>query len=330
MHDRVLTAKYFPRPLASFALVPNSTPHPLTSNVILVNKDGDLELYAIHDTPKQLAWSARGDLALGAGLGFKVVGGYKEGENDDQEFGFLPDEVRNRRDTTSRGREAHVSQRDRASCTPSPPPPSISVIRSRGRQGASSRDSHASQPPSLTTIPSASDTATAAIPGAWRGDDEDGLSTSGPSTTPITATISKPTGLSVTRPKKPEAERIEDRISNRSGQTKRALSRTDTLPADDLDGSSSRYDGRSVSTARPVSEGVDTKSTSRPRDARVREFGKKLKDAGVLGLIKDDISMIMRRRVKAGYGLSQVRLSIHQVKILSCSFHFYSSNITSL
>jgi hypothetical protein len=98
MDERALTAKYFSRPLASFALVPNSTPgnpHPLTSNVMVVNKDGDLELYAIHDTPKQLAWSARGDFALGAGLGLKVLEGYKEGENDDEEDRFVPEDQNN-------------------------------------------------------------------------------------------------------------------------------------------------------------------------------------------------------------------------------------------
>lgn len=42
---------------------------------MLVNKDGDLELYAVHDTPVHPAWSARGDLALGVGCSYTVVPG---------------------------------------------------------------------------------------------------------------------------------------------------------------------------------------------------------------------------------------------------------------
>lgn len=71
----MFTAKTFSRPFASFALVSSSKSHPLTSNVMLVNKDGDLELYAVHDTPVHPAWSARGDLALGVGCSYTVVPG---------------------------------------------------------------------------------------------------------------------------------------------------------------------------------------------------------------------------------------------------------------
>ncbi len=42
---------------------------------MLVNKDGDLELYAVHDTPVHPAWSARGDLALGVGCSYTVIPG---------------------------------------------------------------------------------------------------------------------------------------------------------------------------------------------------------------------------------------------------------------
>ncbi|KIK80016.1 hypothetical protein PAXRUDRAFT_833780 [Paxillus rubicundulus Ve08.2h10] len=70
--------KHFTRPLASFALVPHSRPFSLTSEVMVVNKDGDLELYAVHDTPKQAPWSSRGDLAIGAGLSHKVLAGFED------------------------------------------------------------------------------------------------------------------------------------------------------------------------------------------------------------------------------------------------------------
>jgi hypothetical protein len=50
------------------------------SNIMLVNKDGDLEVHAMYDTPKQVLWSARGDLGVGAGGGISVWAGWKRGE----------------------------------------------------------------------------------------------------------------------------------------------------------------------------------------------------------------------------------------------------------
>ncbi|KAF7424357.1 hypothetical protein PC9H_009664 [Pleurotus ostreatus] len=70
--------KDFPRPLASFALVPSPHSHPLTSNVMVVNREGDLELYAVHDTPKQAVWSGRGELAIGAGKSFRFISGFQD------------------------------------------------------------------------------------------------------------------------------------------------------------------------------------------------------------------------------------------------------------
>jgi hypothetical protein len=42
---------------------------------MVVTKDGDLEMYAIHDAPKQLVWSARGDLTFGCCVNLKVIPG---------------------------------------------------------------------------------------------------------------------------------------------------------------------------------------------------------------------------------------------------------------
>ncbi|KAG6890445.1 hypothetical protein C0992_001638 [Termitomyces sp. T32_za158] len=65
--------KTFARPLSSFALAPSATRHPLTTNVMVVSKDGDLELYAVYDTPKPAVWSSRGDLAIAAGPSCRIV-----------------------------------------------------------------------------------------------------------------------------------------------------------------------------------------------------------------------------------------------------------------
>ncbi|RXW20412.1 hypothetical protein EST38_g5435 [Candolleomyces aberdarensis] len=77
--------KTFSRPLASFAMVPDSSDNPLACHVMVVNKDGDLELYQVHDTPKQGAWSSLGDLTVGAGKGFKVFEGFRNHESTDSD-----------------------------------------------------------------------------------------------------------------------------------------------------------------------------------------------------------------------------------------------------
>jgi hypothetical protein len=45
---------------------------------MVVNREGDLELYAVHDTPKQALWSARGDFAIGAGQSYRILAGFHE------------------------------------------------------------------------------------------------------------------------------------------------------------------------------------------------------------------------------------------------------------
>ena len=69
-------AKNFSKSLASFALVPTTHHCPLTSDVMVVNKDGDLELYALHDTPTHTPWSSRGDLAMGVGRSYRIIPGF--------------------------------------------------------------------------------------------------------------------------------------------------------------------------------------------------------------------------------------------------------------
>ncbi|KAI0093092.1 hypothetical protein BDY19DRAFT_883102 [Irpex rosettiformis] len=71
--------KYFSRTIASFALVPPSNAETtLTTNVMVVTKEGDLELYAVHDTATHTPWSARGDLAIGLGRSYTVIHGIHE------------------------------------------------------------------------------------------------------------------------------------------------------------------------------------------------------------------------------------------------------------
>ncbi|KAF9809376.1 hypothetical protein IEO21_07417 [Rhodonia placenta] len=72
--------KNFTAQLASFALVPSAETHPLTSNIMVVDKNGDLELYAVHDAPKSTPWSARGELAVALGPSYRIFPGFHEEE----------------------------------------------------------------------------------------------------------------------------------------------------------------------------------------------------------------------------------------------------------
>lgn len=71
----------------------------------MVNKDGDLELYAVHDTPKQASWSARGDLAISAGLGCKVIPGFQDRGVPPQPWDVIQETT-----ATTRGRTKTASE----------------------------------------------------------------------------------------------------------------------------------------------------------------------------------------------------------------------------
>lgn len=88
---------------------------------MVVNKDGDLELYAIYDTPKQPIWSSRGDLAIGAGVGLKIIGDY---HNTTLVDAFSTERV-------GRRRSIFKCNKDKASNSKSIPTPE----HSRGRSG---------------------------------------------------------------------------------------------------------------------------------------------------------------------------------------------------
>ena len=308
----------------------SNAPHSITSDSIVVNADGDLELYAIHDTPKQIVWSAKGDLAFGAGLGLKLLEGYYEGENNEDEGDYVPEigmdqrrrSMSNRyRDGSSRGSggsRGRASERDRNSRSPPHQRPTSST-RTRGLPDFAGTDPYTTHTiSSLPVIPSTPDTPPTTVKSSTLfgfGDDADLPSLPTPPTSSAATTITSPGGLAATRQKnfgqsparvKKYSQLVEtskERKAEKLGQ-RRSLSRTDTLPADDLDDNNNEYNvdfRRSRSLNKSSRPSYVPKSQS--RDAR--EKGR-FKATGVASLVQEDISMIMRKRVKAGYGLSQV------------------------
>ena len=59
----------------SFSLIPIQRPNTLTIDIAVVNREGDIEIRSFHDTAQIPLWSARGDLAIGAGLSYRILPG---------------------------------------------------------------------------------------------------------------------------------------------------------------------------------------------------------------------------------------------------------------
>lgn len=213
--------------------------HPLTSKVMIVNKDGDLELYAMYDVPKQPVWSSRGDLAIGAGVGLRIIGGYQNATLADV---FSSEIVGQARSAFKYG------DVDKVSSSRSVPTPEHSLARGRSGQPSA----HLVQPLSVIPTPLFS---------TFGADDEESPSSLAP------------TGLSATRPLKKRT------YSPSARKYRRSHSRTDTIPAEE--------------------PGGIQRITSPRRTAKSREAKKQ-------HVLQEDISMIMKRRVLAGYGLSKV------------------------
>ncbi|TFK24770.1 hypothetical protein FA15DRAFT_618942 [Coprinopsis marcescibilis] len=131
--------KTFSRPLASFTIVPSQAhSHPQASNIMIVNKEGDLELYQIHDTPKQALWSSRGELAIGAGVGLKLLEGYRlHAPPLDADAAFLSHHPDARQASSSYNRDdAQLRGRPSKPSTPSMPPSSALFGRDEDAYGA--------------------------------------------------------------------------------------------------------------------------------------------------------------------------------------------------
>ena len=80
-----LVGEALSRPITSFALAPvTSKPHSLEGYMALIGKDNELRVQPLHNIDEHLAWSSRGDLAISAGIDFKLYPAISE-------FGAIPE-----------------------------------------------------------------------------------------------------------------------------------------------------------------------------------------------------------------------------------------------
>lgn len=233
------TAKGFSRALSSFALVPSDVSHPLTSNVMVVNPSGDLELYAVHDTPMHTPWSSRGDLLVPLGKSLRVLPGITETEPPPEPWDILVQPTHSVPGSKSHSVD-RLSVRRRGvseSGTKTPPPPMFGRGDEDGFPALSA--------PSRSRTPATPEVANSAKSLAY---------------SPVDAGKGRPRNGSAYRSK------LDPSIRGREINAKR----TSTRYHKDLSG------------------------------------WKQQTGTSVLHLIKDDISMVMRKRVIKGYGLADV------------------------
>ncbi|KAJ7067827.1 hypothetical protein C8F01DRAFT_1115851 [Mycena amicta] len=284
--------KAFPKTLSSFALVPSET---VTSNVMVVNRDGDLELYALHDAPKQAVWSGRGDLAISAGQTCRVFSGIMEDEADiEQEF------------LQQREREGTLEQ-----LRHSQHPPASNLDGERSRSFATA-NTESSGPPRGRTVTSPFEVQ----PALFGRGDEDGFPALGSSVIPTPARTREgsrssairtagPTGISATRPSSVAHSRTYSPASMRrypfESSTQKSRSRSRARPNSIVSTFNTAATGRKSEEAAPAP--ADQSPAKARKLSRGAARGGSRNVRGIGHVVEDDISMVMRRRCLRGYSI---------------------------
>ncbi|KAJ7727968.1 hypothetical protein B0H16DRAFT_1665587 [Mycena metata] len=293
--------KLFPRTLSSFALVPSpshSARLPLASNVMVVNREGDLELYALHDTPKQAIWSSRGDLAISAGQSCRVFPGILDDEEIEREL------VQQRaQEQESSLEQLRYAQQQVA----------MQTERSRSITAVESTSGDRPTERGRTSLPPFE-----SPPALFGRGDEDGFPalgvanaagvmppTGGPTRNPSRSSAIRttaPTGISATRPSSASGSRRWSPASMRrypyeTPAQSRSRSRT---------GEKNTNPSRTEQSSEAVLKSTDTaiktrgRTTKANRGAHSRSLSKL---RGIEHIVEDDISMVMRRRCLRGYSI---------------------------
>ena len=277
--ENFLLAKSFGGPVVSFALAPDPNKHPLTSNVIIVKREGDIEMYAIHDTPTNPVWSPRGEMMVGVGVFCSFLPGIRESGPPPEpwDISIIPDATENYREKSVERHGKEKQSRPRSRIVPS----------DDSEKDFSNPDFN--EFPILSTIVS-------------------GRSTSAKRHSK-TRTFSP---ASIQRfPLDEKRDRSRDVSRAREAETT-SIPSHDTVVSHRRTHSSGRY-----------AKGDTARGSSKIRHTRLPEFG-------IDRVVERDISMEMRSRIIAGYGLQSVRLmSIHSKCVVSkrfCSFDIMSKS----
>ncbi|KAJ7667588.1 hypothetical protein DFH06DRAFT_1182943 [Mycena polygramma] len=291
--------KLFPKILSSFALVPSpsqSARLPLASNVMVVNKEGDLELYALHDTPKQAIWSGRGDLAISAGQSCRVFPGITADEETEPEF-------LQQREQESSLEQFRYAQQQAAMQAERSTAESRSEDRPQTRErGRLSLSPLESSPPLFGRgdedgFPALGALGTGVVPMPLRP-----RNTSRSSAIRTTA----PTGISATRPSSVSHSRTYSPASMRRypyETVKQSRSPSRTGQKRNMNPSRTKLSSEAVP---PTLTDSDNAAKNRGRTKKSNRDGHSRslsKLRGIKHIVEDDISMVMRRRCLRGYSI---------------------------
>ncbi|KAJ7477171.1 hypothetical protein B0H11DRAFT_2234647 [Mycena galericulata] len=295
--SNAIKAKLFPRILSSFALVPSPAQkprRPLTSNVMVVNKEGDLELYALHDTPKQAIWSSRGDLTISAGQSWRVFPGII---HDDEMSEFIQ----------QRERESSLEQYRHAQ--------QQAAVQAERSKSLTTSDSKRGEFPQTIERGRASLPALEPPPALFGRGDEDGFPALGTATAGVVPTAQRPhdasavrtiapTGIAASRPGSASKSRTWSPSSIRRYPYETSMqSRSRSRPGRQQDTDLPRTEHSSevvptTSTENAAKSRGRTNKTSRGGHSRSLSKGR-----GIEHIVEDDISMVMRRRCLRGYSI---------------------------
>ncbi|KAI0041298.1 hypothetical protein FA95DRAFT_1526764 [Auriscalpium vulgare] len=251
--------KRFRLPIASFTLMPSSRSNPLTSSLMVLSKDGDLETTGVHDTPMHAPWGSRGTLAIAAGTTYRLFSGVRPGDSPPDPWSVVPSVI------------APSSANTGAGTSPARPE---EVHRGRSRN----------MPGGL-------------VPTFGRGD-EDGFPA-------LNSPSAKPSPRGKPLPLPPMGQKVGG-----SSTPYHSLPASPRFRSSELPVSATFESGQGTPSPAPVSRRVSSalaKPAREKEQSRARSTGpgraRRAVDR-IQGVVDDDISMVMRRRVISGYGLS--------------------------
>lgn len=276
---------------------------------MLVNREGDLEVYAVHDTPKHSMWSSRGSLAIGAGQSYRVIPGFDPAAEEDMDE---PWDTPLSPTTATANRHQHHKANSLSSQHPQKP-----SSRSRSVQGLEEHDSlpHESslvrgrvRGIGVGVVPPAP----ATIPVLFGRGDEDGF----PALAVTSTTAQQQTNLAATRPGRsrtfsPASLRHLGGPVGRSGGSRSASRSRGKAKGVWIGGKGEGAENGGEGDVRGMNQ-RNGETKRRPSggehvSAKKKERGK---DGVVERVVMEDISMVMRRRAVRGYGIGYVLLSL--------------------
>lgn len=285
--------------------MPNVRQHPLTSSLITVTKEGDLEAASLHDIPTHAPWSSRGSLIISAATNYRVFHGIPPGDKPQEPWAVTSSEPEDR---------LGVNQ-----LFVPPKPEHNSAITGGDDLSVIGRGRAKGQPTPRSG-------ATTPAPATFGRGDEDGFpALSAPQRSQSNNPATASPGPSQNRDyglRAPPTRYVQDRSvhstfhSLPSSPLVKAGKLADMPPSEVFSRPSSALRSTSGHPAEAelglgIIDGTKTKKDKEVFMAKAKSAGKIKRKAveRIQSVVEEDISMVMRKRVAEGYSLASVSRS---------------------